>query len=128
VTATAVVPRPIIIDCAVSNDPVSRTLTVKPAGPAGPSGLAFREAHRALLSAEQSGWRTNGGTVWASTETDTQVAFATADPDRALLKFHFPAGIAAYQSLVSRPGLSATASVDLRTNRFIGIKFIHKQP
>ena len=127
-TATAVVPRPIILDCAVSNDPVSRTLTVKPAGPAGPSGLAFREAHHALLSAEQSGWRTNGGTVWASTQTDTQVALSTSYTYSALLKFNFTAGVAANPSRVSRPGLSATASVDLRTNRFIGIKFIHKQP
>jgi hypothetical protein len=66
--------------------------------------MFWKQAFRALQSAEQRGW-SNHRTVWASTRTEFQAAYATAgDADfGGTLRFTFGRGETSFQELISKP-------------------------
>ena len=129
--ATTPVPQPHPIDAVVSADIPSRILTVRISDLAsGYQKSQWREAWRALKSAEEYGWHSSSApTVWASTDSSYRVAFATLGDAvfGGLLKFHFPPGVQAFQELISKPGLTATAWLDRSTHRFINVTFKNRQ-
>jgi hypothetical protein len=64
---TEKLPSPHAVDCAVSNDVLSRTLDVRlPPTENGYSKLLWREAFQAYKAAEESGWGGNTSPLWAS--------------------------------------------------------------
>ena len=72
--ATTPVPRPVAIDDVVTNDVVSRTLIVRrPETASGYGKLLWREAHQALVSAAESGWRTAHPYVWGGALGNRQI-------------------------------------------------------
>jgi hypothetical protein len=108
--ATERLPQPHSVDAVVSVDIPSRTLTVRISDIAsGYQKLQWKEAWRALKSAEENGWRNSAPTVWADTADSYHVAYATlGDADfGGILKFHFPPGMQAFQQLIGKPGLTA---------------------
>jgi hypothetical protein len=106
----------------VGVDLPGRTLTVRLSElENGYARLHWKTAHRALVQAEETRWRT-AQTVWASAPGALQVAPVAAAPDGTLL-VHFPSGEQAFQNLIGKPGLFAFVSVDRATGRFIGVKF-----
>ena len=65
--ATVPVPSPYAIDCAATNDVLSRTLVVRlPETEVGYARLLWREAFAAYSTAEESGWGGNGAETTAS--------------------------------------------------------------
>ncbi len=77
--ASEVKPQPYLIDCSVRNDPVTAgTLVVKPVESSGYAGLAWREAWRAQLLADQRGHSEAVPAVFVGTELLT--VYAAADP------------------------------------------------
>jgi hypothetical protein len=128
--ATTPVPSPHPIDAVVNADIPSRTLTVRISDLAsGYQKLQWREAWRALKSAEEHGWRNSAPTLWANTDSSYRVAFATLGDAvfGGLLKFTFPPGVQAFQQLIGKPGLSATVWLDRSTHRFINVNFKNRQ-
>jgi hypothetical protein len=128
--AATPVPSPHPIDAVVSVDIPSRTLTVRISDIAsGYQKLQWKEAWRALKSAEENGWRNSAPTVWADTADSYRVAYATLGDDvfGGMLKFHFPSGVQAFQQLIGKPGLTATAWLDRSTHRFINVNFKNRQ-
>ena len=102
VTAAATpVPSPHPIDAVVSADIPSRILTVRISDLAsGYQKLQWKEAWRALKSAEEYGWRSAAPTLWADTADSYRVAFATLGDAvfGGMLKFTFPPGVQAFSS------------------------------
>jgi hypothetical protein len=122
--ATVRVPQPLAVDAVVSNDVAAKTLVVRlPEAEQGHGRLLWRQAHQQLVAAEESWWRSGPPTLWASSALGVgQVAHAVPG-DLQTLRFHFQPGVAAYQQLVSRPGLSAVITVDRETSRFLTVRF-----
>jgi hypothetical protein len=89
---------------------------------------AWRAAHQALTAAENSGWRTSGPTVWASTDKADKVASAVAGDAvfGGLLKFRFNDD-SAYLQLVGNSGLTALVMVDRSSQKFLSVKFKNRQ-
>jgi hypothetical protein len=87
--------------------------------------LCWREAWRALKSAEEHGWRNNVQTLWADTADSRHVAFATLGDDLwgGMLRFAFPSGVEAFQQLIGKPRLTATLWLDRSSHRFLSCNF-----
>jgi hypothetical protein len=126
VYATERVPQPVVVLGVVDRDIAQRSLSVRPSELAsGYERLHWRTAHLALRQAEETGWRTAQGVVWASTPNAFQVAQVVAGDYLSLL-VHFPQGEQAFTQLIRKPGLFAWVSVDRSTGRFIGASFRHR--
>jgi hypothetical protein len=126
--ATEVVLEPRAIHCAVVNESfTARRLVVKPAATSnGYDNLAWREAYRALLRDEQSGWRADSLSFYGRFAGEELLAFAEPDPDRAALRFRFQDGDPAYERLTRTRGLFAIATVNLHSYRFLAVTFKHR--
>jgi hypothetical protein len=125
--ATERLPQPYVVDAVVSNDVIARTLTVRLSDAAGGYEKSlWLQAYQQLRAAEQSGSRGQQRTVWASAVGASRIAFATPDPDRQALLFHFQPGVAAYAALIGNPGLTATVAVDRSSGRFMSVRFRHR--
>jgi hypothetical protein len=125
VRAAERVPSPVVVDAVVDIDTPNRTLAVRVSErESGYNKLWWKEAHTALTTAEQDGWR-NHRHVWASAPGAYQVAY-TMPGDYRMLLVRFPSGVSAFVELISRPGLVALVSVDRSTGRFIGVKFLNR--
>jgi hypothetical protein len=123
--ATEKVPSPVVMTGVVGRDLQGRTLTVRLSELAsGYERLHWKTAHRALLRAEETGWR-NARTVWASAPGAYQVAPVNAAPDGTLL-VHFPSGEQAFQTLIGKPGLFAYVSADRSAGTFIAVRFSNR--
>jgi hypothetical protein len=131
VTAAATpVPSPHAVDAVVTPIISERTLVVRLSDTAsGYQRLCWREAWRALKSAENSGWRNNVQTLWADAPDSRRVAFATLGDDLwgGMLKFTFPSGVQAFQQLIGAPGLTATVWLDRSSHRFLSVNFKNRQ-
>jgi len=129
-TATTRLPSPHPVDAVVSADIASRILTVRISDLAsGYQKLHWREAWRALKTAEENGFRNTAPTLWADTADSRRVAFASLGDNLwgGLLKFYFPPGVQAFQGLISRPGLTATVWLDRSSHRFLSCNFKNRQ-
>jgi hypothetical protein len=116
-------PQPKAVVGVVDNDVANRTLFVRLTEHAsGYERLLWRQAYGQLVQAEQAGWPANHRFVWASAPGAFQVAHVLPG-DYATLKVHFPTSVEAYQKLISRPRLTALATVDRETHRFLSVKF-----
>ena len=123
--ATVRVPQPLIAVGVVVSDAVARILTVRLSeNEKGYGRLLYRQAFQALVVAEETGRPHRA--VWASAPGGDRVAFAVPGDNQTLL-FHFPAGEPVYQSLVSKPGLTASVTLDRSTCRFLSVRFHHRR-
>jgi hypothetical protein len=101
--ATETIPQPLIVDAVVDIDTPSRTLAVRLSeNEQGYGRLLWKEAHAALVKAEQSGWVTGTPTLYASAPSAEKVAWATPG-DFGMLLFRFPSGVAAFAELIGKP-------------------------
>ncbi|HEY6685840.1 MAG TPA: hypothetical protein VI094_06465 [Propionibacteriaceae bacterium] len=127
--ATTPLPRPRAIDGVVENDISNRTLIVRrPKHITGYEAFMWRQAHEALVLAEERGWYGSDAAVRCSAPGNPNVVAATPGENLAL-KFHFPAGTPAgkvYTELVSKPGLTAIVVVDRGTLHFLSVKFLNR--
>jgi hypothetical protein len=125
--ATTRLPQPAAVDCAVTNDPATRTLFMQLSERAGGyQKLLWREAHGALRRAEESGWGGNDSPVWAHAPGRDRIAYAVPG-DLLSLKFHFPVGSGdAYGALVGKPQLYAIVTIDRESHRLLTVKFLHR--
>jgi hypothetical protein len=122
-------PQPKATTAPVTVDFANMALVVRrPDAAGGSEKLLWREAHQALVQAEERGWP--GGTqfVWGSAPGHSQFAHATPGPNLTLL---FPfvvgsAGAKVYAELVSRPGLYAIVTADRSTRHFLAVKFLNR--
>jgi hypothetical protein len=126
--ATTPLPQPLAISAPVTVDFANMTLTVRrPENVGGHAALLWREAHAALVKAEELGWPTGTRMVWGSAPGAFQFTHAIPGPDLTL-QFTFLVGSPAakvYAELVSRPGLSAFVTADRSARVFLGVKFRH---
>ena len=114
---STVLPHPIVDDGVVTNDPLSRTLTVRPAPDAsGTAKLLWRDAVRAQAAAAQP------PAVWAHGGGEAKVAYGVPAGADAL-QFRFAPGNAAYARLVSTPGLRARIAMDRASGQIISVTF-----
>ena len=125
--ATTPIPRPLAIDGAVENDVSNRVLVVsRPRDISGYQASLWREAHQALMLAENRGWYGGAPSVRCSAPGNPDfVVHATPGPDLTL-RFHFPPATPAgkvYTEMVSKPRLAAIVVVDRGTHYFLGVKF-----
>jgi hypothetical protein len=121
------IPQPQAVDGVVDIDIATRTLIVRRSELAnGYTRLLWREAHRALVADEETGWR-NAQPVWASTVgAGDRIAYAVPG-DGLALKFRFPpTADSAYTKLISRPGLAAVVTIDRGTCRFLRVGFTNR--
>jgi hypothetical protein len=118
------VPNPLAADGTVINHPAERTWTVKPAETRGYAALLWRQGHRALVEAEQSG-RYGAPLVWAHGPGRRKIARGLPAGDGTLL-FRLKRGDPVYRELVITPGQSATVVVDRETSRILGVRFTHR--
>ena len=97
-------PQPYAITAAVSNDVLSRTLSVRlPETEVGYARLLWREAYQAYKAAKESGW-SGGRPLHASALGTDRLAYAVPG-DLQTLKFTFQPGVTAYTLLISKSGL-----------------------
>jgi hypothetical protein len=109
----------------VDIDTPNRTLVLRVSErESGYNRLWWREAHTALRSADQDGWR-NHRRVYASTSTAYQVAHAVPG-DYGMLLVRFPSGEPSFAQLVGKPGLTALVTVDRNSGHFVGVKFLNR--
>ena len=118
--------QPYAVDCAVSNDVVSRTLTVRlPQTVVGYPRLLWREAYQSYAKDEESGWY-GDGQVWASVQgAGDRVAYAIPG-ELQTLNFRFQPGVAAYAQLVGKPGVYAIVTLDRGLRRFLNVRFLNR--
>jgi hypothetical protein len=110
----------------VINDPAARTLVVRLSENAGGHArLLWRQGHQALLSAEESGWRTGARTVWAGAPGSGRIAFAVPVTAERCGSTSSRAS-RLYRRLVSKPGLTATVVLDRETSRILNVRFHHR--
>jgi hypothetical protein len=120
------VPSPRTIVAPVFNDVMTRTLIVgRPEGASGYDKLLWRESHRALEQAVDSGWQGHDF-LWGGAFGDRQIVHGSPGPDFLSLAFHFPTGVEVYRQLVSKPGLYALVTADRNLRRFMAVKFLHR--
>jgi hypothetical protein len=123
--ATEKLPQPHAVDCAVSNDVLSRTLVVRlPQTEAGYSKLLWREAFQAYRAAGESGWGGNASPLWASALGADRLAYAVPG-DLQTLKFTFPTPAPAYTQLISKP-VYAIVVIDRGLRQFLNVRFLHR--
>jgi hypothetical protein len=118
--ATEKVPEPLRIDAVASVNINDRCISVRCSDLAsGDERMFWKQAFRALQSAEQGGW-SNHSTVWASTPTKFQAAYATAGDAEfgGTLRFTFGRGETSFHELISKP-VTATVFVDRSSGRFL---------
>ena len=126
VRATERLPQSLVLDGIVRINSAERTLVVsRPDQASGYEKLSWRQAHEALVRAEQSGWhRSAVPFLYAHGVGQRDIAHGLPGDNLTLL-FHFPVGVDAYRELVSQPGLMAFVTVDKSTGWFIGVKLFH---
>jgi hypothetical protein len=117
------------MDGAVENDIAAMTLVVRrPRDISGYQALLWREAHQALVLAEDRGWP--GGTlfVWGSAPGAYQFVHMAPGPNLTLLARFAPGTSESrvYAGLVSKPGLAAIVTADQSTRRFLNVSFRHR--
>jgi hypothetical protein len=120
--ATEKVPEPLGITSVVSVNYTDRCISVRCSDVAnGYQKLSWNTAFRALQSAKESGW-INHSTIWASTPTTRQAAYAVPGDAEfgGTLRFNFPKGETSFYELVSKP-VTATVFVDKSTGRFLNV-------
>lgn len=121
--------RPLAITGTVTNDVGARTLIVsRPRDISGYQALLWREAHQALVLAEDRGWPGVTPFVWCHAPGNRDLVHA-APGENLTLRFHFPAGSPAgkvYAELVGKPGLRAYVTADRSTRRFLNVSFRHR--
>jgi hypothetical protein len=118
--ATERIPDPLGIASVASVNISERCIFVRCSDLAsGYQRMFWKQAFRALQSAEQSGWSSHS-TVWASTPSTRQAAYAVAGDAEfgGTLRFMFPKGEASFHELISRP-VVCTMFVDRSTGRFL---------
>jgi hypothetical protein len=123
--ATVRVPRPVAVDGVVVNDVATRTLAVRLSETAG--GYAqqlWREAHQALLRAQESEWRTGHPALWGALWNRQIVHGLPADYQT--LTFTFYPGEPAYAKLVGTPGLAAIVTLERELCRFLSVQFLNR--
>jgi hypothetical protein len=127
--ATTPLPQPLAITAPVTVDFANMTLIVRrPENAGGYEKLLWRQAHEALVKAEELGWPRIMRFVWGSAPGAYQFAHAAPGPDLTLL-FAFAVGTPAaqvYAELVGRPGLSAFVTADKSARYFLGVAFRHR--
>jgi hypothetical protein len=125
VRATTPLPSPMTVDGLVAIDNFQRNLIVsRPENLSGYQRLWWREAHGALVKAEQGGWSSAHPFLWAHSAEQRDIAHGLP-VDNLGLAFHFPVGVDAYRELVSQPGLRAFVTVDKSTGWFTSVKLFH---
>jgi hypothetical protein len=124
--ATERPPSPLAISAPVVADFANMVLMVRrPQDAGGHAALLWREAHAALVQAEERGWPASTSFVYGSAPGHYQFGHAAPGPNLTLL-FGFAVGTPGakvYAELVSKPGLSAFVTVDRSTRRFLGVTF-----
>jgi hypothetical protein len=124
--ATVPVPQPYAVECAVSNDILSRTLVVRlPQTEVGYARLLWREAFQAYRAAEENGWSIGTSPLWAGALGADRLAYAVPG-DLQTLKFHFEPGKTVYAQLIAKPGLRAIVTIDRGTSRFSTVRFLNR--
>jgi hypothetical protein len=121
----ATTPSPMAVVGVVSSNVPERALVVRISDMASSyERSTWRTAYQALRQAEESGWRTGGRTVWASTDTADKVAPASAgDPIfGGLLSVRF-ADAAVYEQFLGKPDLTCVVVLDRAQQRFLSVKF-----
>ena len=125
VRAAERVPSPVVVDGTVDIDVPSRTLAVRVSErESGYNRMWWKEAHTALRSADEDGWR-NHRYVYASAPGASNVAHAVPGDYRMLL-VRFPSGEPSFAQLVGKPGLTALVTVDRNSGHFVGVKFLNR--
>jgi hypothetical protein len=121
------VPDPFRVDCVAFVDVADRSITLRVSDlESGYAKMWYRQAFRQLQTAEELGY-SDHPTVWASTPSKAQVAWAvTTDTDFYRLKFSFPRGETAYQDLISKP-VTASVFVDRNSGRFMNVALKNKR-
>ncbi len=120
--ATEKVPQPLGITAVASINVSDRSISVRVSDvESGYAKNYWRTAFRALQQAEQYGW-SNHSTVWASTPSTRQAAYAVpADAEfGGTLRFTFGRGETSFAELISKP-VVCTVFVDRSTSRFINV-------
>jgi hypothetical protein len=85
IAATTRLPQPVAIRAPVTVDFANMSLVVRrPDAAGGYERLLWREAHQALVKAEESGWSTTP-TVWGSAPGNYQFVRAAPGPNLTLL-------------------------------------------
>jgi hypothetical protein len=127
--ATERLPQPKAITAPVTVDFANMALIVRrPDAAGGSEKLLWREAHAALVKAEELGWPSGMRFVYGSAPGHYQFAHAAPGPNLTLL-FPFAVGSAAakvYAELVSRPGLYAIVTADRSARHLLGVTFKHR--
>jgi hypothetical protein len=128
--ATTRLPQPQAIHAPVTIDFANMALIVRrPENTGGYEKLLWRQAHEALVKAEELGWPASTSFVYGSAPGHYQFAHATPGPNLTLL-FGFTVGSPAaqvYAQLVSKPGLSAFVTADKSARHFLGVSFRHSR-
>jgi hypothetical protein len=129
--ATTPLPQPLAITAPVTVDFANMALIVRrPDAAGGSEKLLWREAHGALVKAEETGWPSGTPFLYASAPGNYQFAHAAPGPNLTLL-LAFTVGTPAakvYAELVSKPGLFAFVTADRATRYFLGVTFRHSRP
>ena len=125
--ATEKVPQPVIVDGVVDIDIAQRTLAVRRSELTNGYGrLLWREAHAALVRAEEGGWRTSQS-LRASAAIPGGLQVASVTPGNyGMLLCRFPPGESSFSELVGKPGLTAAVGIDRSTRLFISVRFRNK--
>ena len=123
--ATEKVPQPMAVVAAVSNDVLSRTLSVRlPENAGGYEKLLWREAFAAYKAAEERGWSGRVSPLWATALGADRLTYALPG-DLQTLKFTFERGKTVYSQLISKP-VSAIVTVGRGTSRFRTVRLLHR--
>jgi len=126
--ATTPLPQPLAFSAPVTVDFANMALIVRrPDAAGGSEKLLWREAHAALVKAEELGWPSSTRFVWGSAPGNYQFAHAAPGPNLTLL-FAFTVGTSGaqvYAELVGRPDLSAFVTADKSARYFLGVTFRH---
>jgi hypothetical protein len=129
--ATKPLPQPLAIHAPVVADFANMTLIVRrPENAGGSEKLLWREAHAALVQAEELGWPSRTRFVYGSAPGHYQFAHAAPGPNLSLV-FGFVVGTPparVYAQLVGKPGLSAIVTTDKSARYFLGVTFRHSRP
>jgi hypothetical protein len=119
-------PSPMALDGVVTVDYAARVFAVRLPDSAGGHAMSlWRQAYAQLVAAERSGWDLGHPFLWGGVLGDRQIVHGLPG-DGLALTFHFPAGVPAYTSLISRPGLYAITTIDRELARFMSVRFLNR--